>query len=304
MSSETLRTDFLKAVRRDLPGALQEADGRAVILPANRDQVAMAMALAYQNRQALSVPGQGPGAAREGAIPLDLSRMADVIKFDEPSRIAHVQAGMRVHALEDELRRRGLSLGAHSSARDYGVGEWLALGAPGARDNADDPVEQVVAGLELVLPDGRPVNIRPAPRRAVGPDLVGALIGARGRLGVIVGAHVVARLRVESTPVGYLFPTREGAEQALAWIRGKGVRPIRAYVEDAPEGSALRLKLATGEGVAEAFREVARQTATGLGGVLIDAKLELPKARAPQGAPASAVVAELAARLDPRGVLG
>ena len=92
--------------------------------------------------------------------------------------------------------------------------------------------------------------------------------------------------------------------QALAWIRGKGVRPLRAYVQDAPEGSALRLKLATGDGVAEACREVARATAVALGGVLIDAKLELPKARAPQGAPASAIVTELAARLDPRGVLG
>jgi alkyldihydroxyacetonephosphate synthase len=304
MSDTSLKADFLKAVRRDLPGALQEADERAVILPANRDQVALAMALAYQYRQGLVVPGQATDPARPDATALDLGRMTASIKFDEPSRIAHVQAGMRVHALEDELRRRGLTLAAHSSARDFGVGEWLALGAPGARDKADDPVDQVVAGLELVLPDGRLVSIRPAPRRAVGPDLVSAFIGARGRLGVIVGAHLVARLRVESEAVGYLFPTRDGAEQALAWIRGKGVRPIRAYVQDAPEGSALRLKLATGDGVAEACREVAAATALGLGGVLIDAKLELPKARAPQGAPASAVVSELATRVDPRGVLG
>ena len=299
-----LSYDFLRALRRVLPGAFEEADGGVVILPGNRDQVALALALAYQYRQQLRVPGQPASDGRTDAFVLDLMRMTDVIKFDEPSRIAHVQAGMRVHALEDELRRRGLSLGAHSSARDFEVGEWLALGAPGARDNADDVVDQIVAGLEVVLPDGRPIAIRPAPRRAVGPDLVSAYIGARGRLGVIVGAHVVARLRVESTPVGYLFPTRDGAEQALAWIRGKGVRPLRAYVQDAPEGSALRLKLATGDGVAEACREVARATAVALGGVLIDAKLELPKARAPQGAPASAIVTELAARLDPRGVLG
>jgi alkyldihydroxyacetonephosphate synthase len=299
-----LRSDFLRALRRDLPGAFQEADGGVVILPGNRDQVALALALAYQYRQQLRVPGQPASDGRADAFVLDLMRMTDVIKFDEPSRIAHVQAGMRVHALEDELRRRGLSLGAHSSARDFEVGEWLALGAPGARDNADDVVDQIVAGLVVVLPDGRPIAIRPAPRRAVGPDLVSAYIGARGRLGVIVGAHVVARLRVESTPVGYLFPTRDGAVQALGWIRGKGVRPLRAYVQDAPEGSALRLKLATGDGVAEACREVARATAVALGGVLIDAKLELPKARAPQGAPASAIVTELAARLDPRGVLG
>ena len=53
-----------------------------------------------------------------------------------------------------------------------------------------------------------------------------------------------------------------------------------------------------------ACREVARVTAQELGGVLIDEKMELPKARAPLGVPPSAIVAELAARLDPRGVLG
>ena len=193
MTTPDLRADFLRAVRRDLPGALQEADGGAVILPTSRDQVALALSLAHQYRQALRTPGQ---PARAGAIAVDLQRMTDVIKFDEPSRIAHVQAGMRVHALEDELRRRGLSLGAHSSARDFGVGEWLALGAPGARDNADDPVDQIVAGLEVVLPDGREVLLRPAPRRAVGPDLVAAFIGARAALGERMGAEEGERVHV------------------------------------------------------------------------------------------------------------
>ncbi len=304
MSESTHREDFLRAVRRDLPGALQEADGGAVILPANRGQVALALRLAHQYRQQLRVPGRLGEPEREGAIRLQLLRMNEMLKFDEQSRIAHVQAGMRVHALEDELRRRGLSLGAHSAARDHSLGEWLALGAPGARDVEDDPVDQNVAGLEVVLPDGREVHIRPAPRRAVGPDLVSAYIGARGRMGVIVGVHMVARRRVESGAFGFLFPTREGAEQALAWIRGKGVRPIRAYVQDAPEGSALRLKLGVQGGVAEACLEVARQTAAELGGVPIDTKLDLPKAHPPVGAPESHVVLQLAARLDPRGVLG
>ena len=50
---DELRNDFLKALRRDLPGALQEADERAVILPSGRAHVATALQLAHQYRQRL-----------------------------------------------------------------------------------------------------------------------------------------------------------------------------------------------------------------------------------------------------------
>ena len=79
---------------------------------------------------------------------------------------------------------------------------------------------------------------------------------------------------------------------------------LRAASFDDVVTSEDLLRLANLLGLRPLAKEVARITAQELGGVLIDAKLELPTARAPQGVPTSAIVGELAARLDPRGVLG
>lgn len=289
-----------------LPGALQEG----LLLPASRRDVATVLSLAHRSRALIRVPGSTTPVL-PGVPTLDLRRMNALLKFDDQSRIAHVQAGMRVHTLEDELRRRGLSLGAHSIARDFTVGEWLARGARGARDLDDDPVDQVISGAEWVLPDGQEVHVRPAPRRAVGPDLLSALIGARGRLGVIVGVHVCARRRVQSESIGYLFPTRDGASAALAWVRGRGVRPLRAYIQMTAEGSALRLKMPALDGpdaidstdeLARAWRDVVSEVAKEFGGVKI-AKRDLPNAKPREAPPESAIVDALSRRLDARAVL-
>jgi FAD/FMN-containing dehydrogenase len=257
------REAFLAEVRRTLPGTLEEGDGGAVLLPRSAREVVVAMRFARKLGGAVVPPG---GEARDGAVPLDLRRLNEVLAFDDVSRIAHVQAGVPMAALEGALLERGLTLGIVGPLPDLDLGEWLAWGAPGARDHDDDPVDQLVAGLEAVLLDGRELAIRPAPRRAVGPDLVGALIGARGALGVILGAHVVARPRLPGRELAFLFPT-DGAEATRAWIRGRGVRPARTRIARIPEGQVLLVRI-EGEGpTAAAAVAVSERTAAERGGV-------------------------------------
>jgi FAD/FMN-containing dehydrogenase len=277
------REAFLAEVRRTLPGILEEGDGGAVLLPRSAHELVVATRLARRLEGRVTPPG---GPPRPEAVPLDLRRLGDVLAFDDVSRIVHVQAGCPVGTVEAALLGRGLTLGLTTPrAPDLDVGEWLALGAPGARDPDDDPVDQHVAGVELVLPDGQELAIRPAPRRAVGPDLLGAVVGGRGALGVLLGAHLVARPHRAGHDLAFLFADDQ-AVAARAWIRGRGVRPARTHIAQVPEGQILYLRIEGTGPVARASMAVSERTARERGGVPFPPdEVPPPPVTAPRAAP-------------------
>jgi FAD/FMN-containing dehydrogenase len=242
-SREDAGDALITELRRELPGDFDETGREPILLAASARHVGIALRIARRLGAPIVPPG---GIDRVGGLRLDLRRMPELLAIDPTSRIAHVQAGISLVALDRELVPFGLGLGFDPEP-GVDVGTWLALGAPGARDPDDDPIAQIVAGFEALLPDGRAIEIRPAPRRAVGPDLVGAFVGARGALGVIVGAHLLVRPREARTTRAFLFPTPDGAEHARAWARGRAIRPAGTRITRVPEGSALRVDL-EGEG--------------------------------------------------------
>lgn len=293
------RDRLIAALHRHLPGALQEANDRACVLPRSTRELSVAVRLAQELGARLSTPGADE--TDDQAICIDLRRMTDVITIDDTSRIVHAQAGISVIALESELAEHDLSLACTGPTEDS-IGVWLARGAPGARDHADDPVDQLVAGLEVVLANGRDVVMRPAPRRAVGPDLASLFVGGRGRFGIITGAHLVVRRRLHATSVTHRFPSRRDAEAARAWIRGRGVRPAGTALESL--GTAHLLTVAVhGEGaLLEARLAVLRRVAAERGGTEVEGLAEV--ARAGVGASNHGPTVEgLARRLDPAGIL-
>jgi alkyldihydroxyacetonephosphate synthase len=101
------------------------------------------------------------------------------IAIDEVSLLVEVAGEVPLDELEGALGARGLTLDAPDLSRS--VRGWLDAGAPGARDRWLDPADQIVAGLEGTLRDGRTLRIAPAPRRAVGPDLTALVLGCGGR---------------------------------------------------------------------------------------------------------------------------
>jgi alkyldihydroxyacetonephosphate synthase len=103
------------------------------------------------------------------------------VRVDRASLLVEVKAHGTLGACEDALRAEGLTLGLEAIDRALAVGAWLAAGAPGARDPWSDPADHLVAGLSATLADGRALVIRPAPRRAVGPDLVALVVGMNDR---------------------------------------------------------------------------------------------------------------------------
>lgn len=158
--------------------------------------------------------------------------MSLILDVDDSSRIIHVSGEALISDVEEEAKRHGWTLGFHESAATMPVGKWILAGAPGARDKENDPVDQWLAGIEVVLTDGRELQIKPAPRRAVGPDWLTTMIGSRGRLGTVASAHLVARNSCETRAVAYEFASIQNAQAALAWVRAMGARPLSASIVD------------------------------------------------------------------------
>ncbi len=127
------------------------------------------------NPGALSAPFEvQPSLAREGRPELT---------FDDISELAEVDARLSLGALESLLSRHGYTLGL-SGVVDWSssVATWLGRGFPGARDAFADPVASRVAGFEASA-GGVQARVRPAPRRATGPDLLALFAGTGGSIG-------------------------------------------------------------------------------------------------------------------------
>lgn len=227
------------------------------------------------NQGSLIGPRTDPKPAKASQAPTerrqvpDLSKINHILGVDVPSQLIHAQAGTPLVEVEEEARKHGWTFGLHRSVSGLTVGRWLDDGAPGRRDKANDPVDQFIAGLDVVLPDGTRMDLKPAPRRAVGPDLISAIIGARGRLGTIVGAHLIARVSRSDRALAFAFENRAAAESALAWIQGHGVRPLQASIVD---GSKLHLELESDGPRAFAIFKVVERTCEERGGSPVDPK--------------------------------
>ena len=149
------------------------------------------------------------------------------IALDLESLLVDASADETLARVEAAVKRAGLTLDVDPSAHPMTVGAWLDAGAPGARDVWLDPADQILAGMDALLPSGRKLVVRPAPRRAVGPDLTALVVGCGGRYAKLVRAHLrvhrvgVARPKTAHFAWGRNPELTDGESALLAALDGK-----------------------------------------------------------------------------------
>lgn len=214
-----------------------------IAYPASTDEVAAVLAFAEQNRVAV-VPRTG-GTSTEGgletvvedSIVLDGSRMDAVVVIDADNMMATVQCGVPLLRLESLLREKGLTTGHSPQSQPIAqMGGLVATRSIGQFSTLYGAIEDMVVGLEAVLPGGHVVRIKNVPRRAAGPDIRHVLIGNEGALAYITEVTVkVFRWYPDNTRYfGFLVPDFGAGVGLLREVVTAGYRPAvaRLYSPD------------------------------------------------------------------------
>lgn len=169
-----------------------------------------------------------------GTLLLDLKRLKRIRRVDSTERLAEVETGIVGEILERDLAARGLTLGHFpSSIYCSTLGGFIAGRSAGQLSTKYGKIEDMVRGLELVLPDGEIVRTGDG-MLARGPELSQLFVGAEGTLGVCTAAT----LRVHPAPEtqilrAWSFHGVEAGTRAIRTLLQSGLRPavVRLYDE-------------------------------------------------------------------------
>ncbi|HLI54086.1 MAG TPA: FAD-binding oxidoreductase [Acidimicrobiales bacterium] len=172
-----------------------------------------------------------------GGVSLDMTALAGVAAVDDESLLVEVGAGTFGDELESSLRSSaGLTVGHWpQSVAISTVGGWVACRGAGQYSTRYGKIEDIVAGLEVVLADGTVIRTgAKGPRAAAGPDLTQVFTGSEGTLGVITSAL----LRAHPAPpaerrAAYRFESFDEGLDACRRILRRGATPavLRLYDE-------------------------------------------------------------------------
>ncbi|MCB9645843.1 MAG: FAD-binding oxidoreductase [Deltaproteobacteria bacterium] len=218
---------------------------RTVVRPP--DETALAAVLRVAHARGVSVVSDQTGfRAPQRSVHIDLSRFEGVSRISDHALFVEVEAGCRVDRLERLLNAHGLTLGhVHPRAVTRSVGAGVSRNLLIRRGVAFGDLGDLCFAVRGLLANGAPVETRPVPRAAVGPELDRAFIGARGRLGIITKATLrVALLPDARGQAAFILPTVEAATDAARRVYKRGLRPAAGRVVPVEGGVRADFELA------------------------------------------------------------
>ena len=163
----------------------------AVARPGSEEEVASMVELCSEMDVPIAARGGGTGLAAgcvppPGGIVLALERLNRAIDADEMNHTITVQAGMPLHDLYEHVEAMNLFFPPHPGDEGAFIGGAVAANAGGTRAVKYGTVRRFVLGLQVVLADGRTVELGGKfVKSSSGYNLLNLMIGSEGTLGII-----------------------------------------------------------------------------------------------------------------------
>ena len=179
----------------------------AIARPTSIEQVEAIARLCSEHEIAIVPSGgrtglTGAATATAGELVVSLERMAKVLEVDVPGRLLRCQAGATVEAIQLAADEVGLAYPVDFAAKGSAqIGGSIATNAGGVKVIRHGLTRERVAGLEVVLADGRRLSLGgKLVKNNTGYDLRQLFIGSEGTLGLIVEAT----LSLTQPPAGHV----------------------------------------------------------------------------------------------------
>ncbi|MDR3290237.1 MAG: FAD-binding oxidoreductase [Rickettsiales bacterium] len=205
----------------------------ALVFPISTDEVSKIMAFAYKNNLQVTPRGKGtnlPGAAvpLNGGIIIDLTRMNKIIEVDKTTFTATVESGVLLCDLSSAVNKEGLFYAPDPGEKTATIGGNISTNAGGMRAVKYGTTRDFVRGLEVVLSDGRVINVGSKNiKDSSGLSLKHLFIGSEGTLGVITKATLkLLPIPANNTTIVLGFQNLQEGVETINKIMLAGTDPV------------------------------------------------------------------------------
>jgi len=200
--------------------------------------------LKYANKEKIPVIPYAEGSgvvggalAIRGGIIIDMKKFNKVLEINDKDLTVTAQTGINGMNLERFLNDKGYTTGhIPQSLYTSSLGGWIAHRAAGQFSTKYGKIEDIVMGMEIVLPQGDIINFKPIARASTGPQFDKLFIGGEGTLGIVTKATLkIWPYPEKRTLISYAFPTFEDSLEATRQILRQQIYPAVMRIYDADE---------------------------------------------------------------------
>ena len=223
----------------------------AVVFAESAADVAALMRFASEHEIPVTTRGAGVGYVGgcvpiRGGIALSMMRMNRILGIHPEDGVAIVQPGVITHELQKAVRAIGWEYPPDpASLKECSIGGNIATNAGGPRCLKYGVTRSYVLGLEVVLADGRVMNIGGRlHKNKTGFDLIGLFTGSEGMLGIVTEATLRLIPKAPARAMlAAVFPEFSLAAAAVQAILNAGHLPSALEITDAFTLAAARKRL-------------------------------------------------------------
>jgi FAD/FMN-containing dehydrogenase len=213
-----------------------------VVLPNSTAEVRQIVLLANEEKTPVVPYGGGSGLmggalSIRPAIVLDLRRMNRILEVDAEARLARVQAGCVLEAVDKRLNQEGFILGHDPWTVPVAtIGGAISTNSMGYRGGKYGSMGDQVLGLEAVLPNGEILTTRAVPKSSAGINLNSLFIGGEGCFGIVTEATIRIFPQPETRALHAIaFDSFEQGYGAIQKMFARGLQPAMVDFGDSED---------------------------------------------------------------------